>query len=395
MDHLRLIRDPVLPSNKVPYICKRRYDGLSFSGYPERCGWDTTRLFTAQFSSEELLDAASFFQGWLYFGVLTEFFVGPSFDSTEGEPAVGVKDCPFAVLGSCPAFTPNGQPSLEIMDFIDGSEGQEFITTRHLERYLSRWLCRLRHASEEHRALSLHTILDCLAEAELYLGSTSEKISHAVSSYPSVVLSIEVLYNALKWSIFVLRSTFNEPEAVTQQPGLGTESLKIGTSSMLMEEMLRAGWCPNEIQRLFVFYSIATVYYLSRLRKAQGDHSQCSEAVCVTSNVDELTYKTKHTHEDCACDHVALPMNEVESILKSEDSFPLTTYVEQSDGTFQLTATKWHPQLRYVAISHVWSDGLGNAKSNSLPHCQLLRLKEFVYNLGTLTWLQFNFDHHC
>lgn len=395
MDHLRSIKDPVLPSIKVPYICKRRYDGLSFSAYPERCGWDSIRLSTAQFTAEELLDAAPFLQEWLYFGVLAEFFVGPSFDSTKGEPALGVKDCPFAVLGSCPAFTPNGQPSLEIMDFIDGPEGQEFITTRHLERYLTRWLCRLRHSSEAHRAFSLRTTLDCLAEAGVYLYRTSEKISHAVSSYPSVVLSIEVLYNALKWSIFVLRSTFNAPEALIQQPRLGTESLNIVRSPMLMEEVLHAGWCPNEIQRLFAFYSIATVYYLSRLRKAHGDHSQCSEAVCVTSNIDELTYKTKHTHEDCACDHVALPMNEVESILRSEDSFPLTTYVEQCGGTFQLAATKWQPHMRYVAISHVWSDGLGNAESNSLPHCQLLRLKELVYNLGALIWLQVNYGPAC
>lgn len=333
------------------------------------------------------------FQEWLYFGVLTEFFVGPSLDSTNGEPAVGTKDCYYAELGSCPAFTPNGQPSLEILDFIDGPEGQEFIATRHLQRYLSRWLCRLCHSSEAHRAFSLRTILDCLAEAEVFMGRTSEEISQAVNSYQSVVLSIEVLYNALKWSIFVLRLTLIEREAVTQYP-LGTEYLNFGTSSMLMEEMLRAGWCPNEVQRLFVFYSVATVYYLSRLRKAQGDHSQCSEAVCVTSNIDELTYKTKHTHEDCACEHVALPTNEMESILRSDNSFPLTSYVEQSDGTFQLTATKWRRYSRYVAISHVWSDGLGNAESNSLPHCQLLRLKEFIYNLGTFTWLQFNLHHH-
>ncbi len=28
----------------------------------------------------------------------------------------------------------------------------------------------------------------------------------------------------------------------------------------------------------------------------------------------------------------------------------------------------------YVAISHVWADGLGNSEANSLPHCQLARL---------------------
>lgn len=32
----------------------------------------------------------------------------------------------------------------------------------------------------------------------------------------------------------------------------------------------------------------------------------------------------------------------------------------------------------YVAISHVWSHGLGNAKENSLPWCQVLKLFDVV-----------------
>ncbi|KIX03171.1 uncharacterized protein Z518_06722 [Rhinocladiella mackenziei CBS 650.93] len=34
--------------------------------------------------------------------------------------------------------------------------------------------------------------------------------------------------------------------------------------------------------------------------------------------------------------------------------------------------------LPYIAISHVWSQGLGNRRSNSLPLCQLRRLQRFV-----------------
>lgn len=31
----------------------------------------------------------------------------------------------------------------------------------------------------------------------------------------------------------------------------------------------------------------------------------------------------------------------------------------------------------YTAISHVWADGLGNPAENSLPQCQLERIREF------------------
>lgn len=34
--------------------------------------------------------------------------------------------------------------------------------------------------------------------------------------------------------------------------------------------------------------------------------------------------------------------------------------------------------VTYVAISHVWSHGLGNNRANSLPRCQLERLSTLV-----------------
>jgi hypothetical protein len=35
----------------------------------------------------------------------------------------------------------------------------------------------------------------------------------------------------------------------------------------------------------------------------------------------------------------------------------------------------------YIAISHVWSDGLRNPRINALPRCQILRLRDLVANL--------------
>jgi len=38
----------------------------------------------------------------------------------------------------------------------------------------------------------------------------------------------------------------------------------------------------------------------------------------------------------------------------------------------------WPAVIPYVAISHVWSDGLGNAIANTLPWCQLQRIQGLV-----------------
>jgi hypothetical protein len=49
---------------------------------------------------------------------------------------------------------------------------------------------------------------------------------------------------------------------------------------------------------------------------------------------------------------------------------------ERADGT-----TTTPTPVRYVATSHVWSDGLGNAHRNSIPACQLSKLSKLVRNV--------------
>lgn len=44
-------------------------------------------------------------------------------------------------------------------------------------------------------------------------------------------------------------------------------------------------------------------------------------------------------------------------------------------------STKASTGVPYVAISHVWSDGLGNPYQNTLPQCQLLQIQDWVNQL--------------
>lgn len=43
-----------------------------------------------------------------------------------------------------------------------------------------------------------------------------------------------------------------------------------------------------------------------------------------------------------------------------------------------LDTTSSKRQVRYVAISHIWADGLGNPKENAMPRCQLMLLQAGV-----------------
>lgn len=68
----------------------------------------------------------------------------------------------------------------------------------------------------------------------------------------------------------------------------------------------------------------------------------------------------------------------VHSILKG-GSIPLVSPYNDDDSA-QLCIVEAAPGIDYVAISHVWLDGLGNLQKNALPRCQLRHLSELASN---------------
>ncbi len=42
----------------------------------------------------------------------------------------------------------------------------------------------------------------------------------------------------------------------------------------------------------------------------------------------------------------------------------------------------YEPGIKYVALSHVWADGLGNPRRNALPNCQVVRICNTVAELN-------------
>ncbi|KAL8901742.1 MAG: hypothetical protein Q9207_005053 [Kuettlingeria erythrocarpa] len=64
-----------------------------------------------------------------------------------------------------------------------------------------------------------------------------------------------------------------------------------------------------------------------------------------------------------------------------QDSFPLIEIQVEPNGGIELQVHKYEFGLRYVAISHVWSGGLGNAKANAMRSCQLRYLGRLLCRL--------------
>jgi hypothetical protein len=365
MDHISRPRNPSRQPVQIPYLVtdKYKYDGLGFSGFPERKAFDVEKLRSARFQESEWDDALSFLQGWGFFGMLTETLSG-------------------------------SELVVEIDDFIYGAAGQQFITTRLLPYYLRRWASQESSldtdAKEKHlnyidgRLVEMHRCVNGIAYAwgtlETEQTSTAENSERLDVHIPSVardtLLSIMVLGESLSYGRYLCY-------------GVGIARPFIWTRCWFLDEwMLDAGWCRYEIARMedkFTHHNTCS-YYLSLLDRTHidKDHHSCTWEGCLADQVDVKNYRTKHVQTLCNCDDAVEDsvVQQVRHVI-SEQCTPILTISECGDktGTYKIKVHHSGPQVRYVAISHVWSDGLGNNQRNSLPLCQMLRLQTLADNL--------------
>ncbi|KAI0765383.1 hypothetical protein C8Q74DRAFT_1050657 [Fomes fomentarius] len=91
--------------------------------------------------------------------------------------------------------------------------------------------------------------------------------------------------------------------------------------------------------------------------------------------VDTANYKPQHISSDCTCEHVVPSFEGVRGLLQA-GQVPVVVF-DGSELTVQ-GATRGP----YVAISHVWADGLGSVTEDGLPLCQVRRLDELARRLN-------------
>lgn len=72
--------------------------------------------------------------------------------------------------------------------------------------------------------------------------------------------------------------------------------------------------------------------------------------------------------------------NESFEILKG-GGIPLILSIDSDKDNRKITLIASEPDTSYAAISHIWSDGLGNVHRSALPRCQMLRLSGLIRSL--------------
>jgi hypothetical protein len=147
--------------------------------------------------------------------------------------------------------------------------------------------------------------------------------------------------------------------------------------------MLDKGWCPFDMYRIDLTTSgPSTLYFLGHLQPTRSghDHSRCTQHLCMWMTINK-SYQTRHATPDYQCGNKSSGIEDVRQILEG-DEIPLIQEVESTPDSgrpsFRIIPTIPSICGNYVAISHVWAEGLGNPKANELPSCSLKWISDMV-----------------
>ena len=297
------------------------YDELDWVKFPARYGWDPSSTTDQPTPSPIPSRYYSGVECWLYFGMLHHVF---------------------------------GRDLVQ-SDFLinETEEYRKYITTRNLHKYVG--------SNKEWKKKQLGPrvteIVNLVAEQ-----LRNPRIASCVRAEMGFL--IRVLCASL-WGVVIKRD------------GPPIENMHVLSCKVAgrweYNQMLKEGWCPFEIEKARMLGNVLSQAYLLQLPRpgiSAETHQACKKTECVANNIDEEQYKTRHVSEHCDCSHVHVEVEKLNTILE-EGGVPLVAMTPSADGGVELDVVKKRPGKRYVSISHVWSDGLGNTEGNSLPTCQV------------------------
>jgi Heterokaryon incompatibility protein (HET) len=320
----------------IPYLGGPSYDNEGFDGFPQRQGYSIGKLLRGDYSGHSLGDIEAFSQSWLFFALMSQ-----------------VLDCPINEAD----FIQTQENGLRVLSTCS------YIALRDARR------------EQEQKTWLLEKRQTWYNESRAAVTTATEYLSRlaAVALRPEIELCLSVMVSTLTFEVAHMFSSGIPTRPLVDAGG-------VVTNRMLMDQMRADGWCVSHVEMLASVMDAAAMYYVGTLGppKVQKDHSRCSSSKCEADQIVESEYVTSHRTSDCRCGHLGPDMSRVRELLSS-GLFPCIELTVERDvttgeATVEIEATPFHQGNRYIALSHVWSGGLGNPQTNTLPRCQLLWL---------------------
>ncbi|KAF3920252.1 hypothetical protein AA313_de0207748 [Arthrobotrys entomopaga] len=379
MDIQPLPKYPLHPPLEVILSNTEPYDGGDFDTYPQRQGWtERTVGEWEELFKNPPLEFATFLERWLLFGALHIAF---------GDLA----------------------PASKFMRKLDNPP-RVVLTTEHL-RYLIPYANGSASAlSAINRALLLHLALSRGTLGNLYevlhrrdsLARYMINRSTRDPRSPEVAMATAVVHEML------VQAVFQRSLKLALSSNLGVVPPMSHRRRSLAWILLRKeGWCPADLMSIFNRLNTSCFYFLYHLprpvperthplirirEKGEPDDNTnnnnksksvtlCTEFKCGQTILTDATYERKHAEGCTGCEDMIANQTKLCEIL-SKGKVPLILSIDESEESNEIYLVESEPDVEYVAISHVWSDGLGNVELNAIPRCQMLRLSRMVRDVG-------------
>jgi hypothetical protein len=341
MEHLGLPAHSERIAITVPCLSAEIYDGGPTASYLERVNLTENHILSPQERGLSLELAITHLQAWLFFGTLGE----------------------LATITQYPIAT---DPPLPQLFVCSSDENAQVISTKHLRSFWSQIELELNSASNDEQDRYRYKIITVLEQSNLLISKLGE--AKLNPSHQAVVLSI-ILLNEFIMDAADLREM---------------EDTRPVFRSLLLESVMQEKeWCPSDIERLRLDLDISSLFFTASLGAppCRKSHENCTRMICNARQILDIEeYLPKHVAStSCDCEYMSV---DHAIMLESLDSeiIPVTRFDSRSHPP-TLETLKSNQIPRYVAISHVWSDRMGNRSANALPPCLLKYLQDCVDNL--------------
>jgi hypothetical protein len=338
MEHLH--HGPKTVDLQFPCLSETTFD---FAGewlqYPDHEGIGLEKIRFLGWSKFSPAKLSKVLQNWLFFGLLR-------------------------------AVMPN-DISIQMEDFIRFDEdGKRFISTIKLPEYLTKWTEWAGHLSLEERELVAQNNESVLDQARLLiytLGRIPSKGRLSLHLYFPIPLD-----TALSCALLGEALALKNAALFARSPGMSWSS-----GDLFLEKMEMDGWCPFIVSGIDETFRLSTIHYFATLGgpNAKLNHGKCTEKICYHT----LNNQARHSKQNCACSMLKPAIDEVVSVIRGNQ----TPILRHKNGPHAdtLETGEASNSTAYVAISHVWSDGLGNPNGNQINLCQARRIQMAVDRL--------------
>ena len=352
MDHLPSVPNATVSGLEiVPYVCKKLYDNGPFLTYPVRENRPEI-VPDAAIAGKSLLmeyerlhptpneEFEAFCQTWLFFGMINEF------------------------LGNICTSADFLRPG------VDGTSS--IISTSQLLALVERWVTSVQDGSS---SMTYEHVAKCLRLTYTTLKATGPDFDLSIKF---CIASVGELFE------YAANRAFEIGNLVLENACPTSWRVAFGGPAQFERLLGRSGWCPSQIAIMVRSpYSLQFSYFFASMHDSvsAGRHDLCDNVKCVAYQTDLKNYATQHVNKTCRCDEFCVDMSSLNSIVKAGALALLRIRGAETLDQLTVEVVASQPDSRYLALSHVWADGLGNAKANALPRCQLLQLGKLTQSL--------------